>query len=344
MKSRKYLLLLTLLLPLVSYSCKDEITTPNDPPGRRDYVWSVDTISNGRPWNEYYKLWGTSPSDLWCIGTNGDFNKMILHYDGKTWTNYKYPGQAIEPWSIFGFNNNEFWVGGGSGLIFRYKDSNFSQFGPNYGLDGYSNLVFESLCGNTSEDIYAAGCAYKTTDHKLYGILMHYDGTEWKYVNKPEIETQFIEMKKGKNDSPNYYIMGYTDTDNKWSFYEFNGSTIKRIYSSKEDLGLCSIDNKIYFGIDKKLFEYHLNTFINIKDFSNTNIISTKLFSGRSENDLFLHMQDGIGHDNGQDVKTLFHLNPGVVFSGIALFEKDAFFLCPDFSTHTFIVVHGKLK
>jgi hypothetical protein len=131
--------ILIILVTILSFqSCKSPIGPKEDnpPPGRRDYTWTIDTLTKIAPFNSYYFLWGTSATNLWCIGEGGDVDKMLLHYDGLTWKNFAYPGQGIEPWSIFGFTSNDFWVGGGDGFIFRYTNGQFNQYGK-YSLEIY---------------------------------------------------------------------------------------------------------------------------------------------------------------------------------------------------------------
>lgn len=46
---------------------KDEIE-----PGRRDYVWEVDTLEI--PFTYLHRIWGSSPNDVWAIGPGGDLD------------------------------------------------------------------------------------------------------------------------------------------------------------------------------------------------------------------------------------------------------------------------------
>jgi hypothetical protein len=340
-----------ILIPFFIFlSCHNPVEPANIAPGRRDYTWTVDTLTKLYPYNSYFILWGTSPTNLWCIGEGGDVDKMLLHYDGSTWKNFGYPGQGIEPWSIFGFSADDFWVGGGFGNIYRYSNGQFNQFGNNLRLDGYSMTTLMKFWGNGPNDIYAVGSAYKTIDSQLYIIIMHFDGNTWNYVIKPEIKGQFLDIKRGINDSPYYYLVSLSEYIDSTSIYEFDGKTLKRIYYQSDMdenfVGMFSVNNDIYFGFDKKVLKYNykFNSFTILNDFKGTNVRTMSNLIGRSKNDIFINMNDGIGHYNGNDIQTLFKLNNTILFSDAMLFEKDVFFICPDPARRNFFIVHGQLK
>jgi hypothetical protein len=55
-----------LFLSFIILSCKNNPVSPNDiTPGRRDYVWEVDTVNY--LCNPMFKMWNSSPSDVWAI-------------------------------------------------------------------------------------------------------------------------------------------------------------------------------------------------------------------------------------------------------------------------------------
>lgn len=45
----------------------------NSPPGRRDYVLTIDTLNI--PFTTLQRIWGTSPQDVWAIAPGGDSDK-----------------------------------------------------------------------------------------------------------------------------------------------------------------------------------------------------------------------------------------------------------------------------
>ncbi len=123
------LLMLSLSFLLISSSCKNKIVGPgNDAPGRRDYVWEVDTVVSptSYPYKTLYRLWGSSPTDVWAVGAGGDLNSSIFHFDGSGWTTGKY-SLVYGPWCVYGFGPNDIYVGGGGGRIWRFDGTSFRE-------------------------------------------------------------------------------------------------------------------------------------------------------------------------------------------------------------------------
>jgi hypothetical protein len=55
-------------IALIFFSC-EKGTEPENNPGRRDYVWTIDTINPGPEYRTYgFNLWGAAPNDIWMIG------------------------------------------------------------------------------------------------------------------------------------------------------------------------------------------------------------------------------------------------------------------------------------
>src|SRR3990170_431779 len=89
-------------------SCQEGITGPGeDQPGRRDYTWTVDTLNIEAP---AYKIWGSSPTDVWSINISPDLSNSFWHYDGSKWST---DGifRLVSPHALFGFSNNNIYVG-----------------------------------------------------------------------------------------------------------------------------------------------------------------------------------------------------------------------------------------
>ena len=100
MKKIIYIIFIILFL-LISLSCNNNpVNPPEAQPGRRDYVWNIDTISSYDP---IYRLWGSSPTDLWAITSSNPY-KSIYHFDGTKWTT---DGifRLWSPHSIYGFSS-----------------------------------------------------------------------------------------------------------------------------------------------------------------------------------------------------------------------------------------------
>ena len=85
----------------------DPVTPPEDQSGRRDYVWTIDTISS---FDIISRLWGSSPTDLSAIRSSNPY-ESINHFDGTKWTT---DGifRLWAPSSIYGFNSKNIYIGG----------------------------------------------------------------------------------------------------------------------------------------------------------------------------------------------------------------------------------------
>ncbi len=332
-------------------SCKDKIVNPNDDeniePGRRDYTWTIDSLETIAPYNSYYYIWGSSPNDVWIVGNIGDLDKTILRYDGNSIMPMK-GAPVTDFWSITGFEKNNVWLGDESGNIYNYNGSSFKKYGS-YILPEFSYATTYNFYANSPNDIYAVGSSYKTSDNKLYGHIMHFDGKEWKYVIKPGNDNhQYFKMKRGTKFNPNYYMIAITGSSPDSTFlYEFNGQSLKFIYKDRQGIftspSFFSIEDRIYIYINKKFYRPNGSNLEFYKDFSDTHINGTKFF-GRSEKDFFVQTTNGIGHYNGTDLTTILPLQGRFGIFDAVVFEKDVFFVTVESDSYTFYLIHGKLK
>ncbi len=77
----------TIIIALAIISCSCDSTEPPieiDPPGRRDYTWSVDTLKDN--FLHLWRTWGSSSKDVWVVGGGSTSDGVPLyHYDGEKW-------------------------------------------------------------------------------------------------------------------------------------------------------------------------------------------------------------------------------------------------------------------
>jgi len=123
---------LSLILIGILWNCKKSPVEPEKPqPGRRDYVWTVDTLD--MPMNWIDAVWGASPNDVWAVGAGGTYNDRLLHYDGEKWTTYTNERIWCTGNVLFGFSEDDVWMGGGGGWlsggagIWHYDGTKWSQ-------------------------------------------------------------------------------------------------------------------------------------------------------------------------------------------------------------------------
>lgn len=97
-------------------------------------------------------VWGTSPSDVWAVGTDASDGKgpTVLHFDGAAWTQLE-TGEVGDLWWVFGFDAGPVYLGGAGGMILRYEDGAFTRMTtPGRGV------VF-GLWGAAPNDMWAVG-------------------------------------------------------------------------------------------------------------------------------------------------------------------------------------------
>lgn len=341
------ILIITLFITSFLFSCKSP-TAPggggtNLPPGRRDYTWTADTIKivDALSLNRIY---GITPTDVWVTGVSSWTATTIWHYDGNRWGCDSIP-RNISPWAVIGFSSNEVWIGNANSTIWKYDGSQWQLFGT-YNVSGYDQVVIQNFDGLSGNNIYGVGYAaiYGNTNN-YEGIIMHYDGTNWSFVNIPSGRVAFGDVKIDGNsgdlvlEGTDYDSTGWISKIDVW-----DGKSLKEIYSGIPYANVGRIQNQVYVTIDGKVYNYNNGQLILFKDLSGEGAVG-KLWCGRSESDFFMwSAAGGIGHYNGNNFKILYKFNPNMEIGGGYIFEKDVFFLVYDPNTGNNIIVHGKLN
>lgn len=135
--------LLILLSPIILFfpSCNTtEPTIDNTPPGKRNYIWSTDSISPpGIPYLQ--SIWGSSPTDVWGAGFSEDVRDCLWHFNGISWK------RATEGTPITELGNGSKIVGG--------------------------------IWGTAQNDVWAFGGRLFSSPERTEPFVMHYDGSRW---------------------------------------------------------------------------------------------------------------------------------------------------------------------
>ncbi len=147
---KKFVTIITLSIILFSFnSCKSSSPSPEEEkpaaPGRRDYNWTIDTIIH--PSSYLTRFWGTSSTDLWASGSGPFIKYNLWHFNGKTWEqgNILFTGR-ININSIFGFSNNNIWIGGDVGKILHWNGIEWSE-SLQFSSTGYRIIDFKRDMG-----------------------------------------------------------------------------------------------------------------------------------------------------------------------------------------------------
>jgi len=332
------LILLTLNLTCSSVTAPEEIK-----PGRRDYVWTVDTLII--PFTKLYSMSGSNPDDVWAVGPGGDLNKTIYHFDGVKWFNDGI-SRNISPESVFAIAKNNVWIGGQNGKIWNYDGVAWKEV-IRFERPRESDITFYCIWGDSPTNIFFAG--YSGLPEDMTSQIARYNESKWELNEFPNLKYNFVRINKDVF-TKKYYLLGLEnkpDGGEIYGLFEYDGNkNIKQIFKSSNasdsSASFRKINNEIFFGIGTTINKY-ING--NFTPFLKVNEIDYwKAFYGRTEKDIFLVMAYGIAHYNGTDIKYLYK-NPNKIWTVDAvLFEKEVFFLVVDPSIGGNLIIRGKLN
>ena len=332
-----YSLPAVLLISLLTHFCASNPVEPEaDPtPGRRDYVWSLDTLD--MPMNYISEVWGASPNDVWAVGAMGTHKDRLLHYDGEKWETYTNEFIWTAANALFGFSADNVWMGGSGGWleegagIWHYDGTKWSQ-NYVYEFAGSRSIYVQDLWGTAPNDLYASGVIsfYDGQTDDFRGFVLHYNGRQWKEVIKVgPLNSQFTRVRKEKN---NLYMRSFRNglisgvRDEK-VIYKVEGNQAMELYATTSAANIQVIAGKVYFIFDNAVHIYSGSTFIKQFSFDELN---TKLWGvhGRTAIDFFVGTKDGIAHYNGEDTKFIYRYPAERIgyMNEPAILDKEVFF------------------
>ena len=346
MNQNLHFYILVFLFSFFCINCEKEkcLNCPEDlEPGRRDYIWTVDTLK-ANPWDLFYlfSLWGSSPTDIWATGSGGASDVTLWHYDGVSWTR-DLSCLSSNMMCVFGFAQNDVWACDAPGRgVYHFNGTQWS-VAYTYEDAGLTRLGLDDIWGNSPDNIYAVGSIDSITGGGYKCVIMHYDGSTWKFVPIPDYKVGLNRIRRGVRESNKYYISGtrFENTGNTAKAFELDGNSLKEIYSGKKGINVSEINGRLYFtqAGGKQILTYTSSDFQVWKDFSSTDI-TLGLLWGRNEMDIFTQAFKaglyGVGHYNGTDWVLLYQMTEPI--SDLLLFEKDLFILYDNN-----VIVHGKL-
>ncbi|MBI9073746.1 MAG: hypothetical protein JEY94_19275 [Melioribacteraceae bacterium] len=346
-KTFKHAIILTTLLILTSlflFNCEDSNPIKiEEIPGRRDYVWRIDTL---RKYDPFYRLWGSSPKNIFVTGA-GPFDKKVIHYNGENWS-YNTSLGIVSIYSIGGFSENETFLGGSKGRILKLNGTDWEVI-ENFESDGSNEIGINQIWGFNENNFYAAGACRDATEYYNKTVVFNYKNSRWNQLNMNGARGIVESICKESTSSPLYfntiYWGGGVSTDSTF-LYEYSDSKTSRIYSGEDDYDegstISMIGNKIFFSIGEKLFIRKNKKFVEVLNLENENYYNK--FWGKNGKDIFLKMTDGLAHYNGTDVEYLFSFDkPKTHVFDALLFEDEVFFLVYEDATTMSFIYHGKL-
>ena len=340
MKQNVFVFNLTTLFIIIISLSSCSTTDPIDDlkPGRRDYTWAIDTLKPPEGRSLPSRMWGANASDLWAVGLSYLNAYCIWHYDGQRWTNNT-PDHYIDPRGIWGTSSNNIWIGSTDGTFWHYNGVKWDKFSETT-IPNYQQFVVQSMCGTSSNEIYAVGFADSIGGSTYKAIIMRFNGTKWELVNIPTIKNSLNKILYDKKANM-FLISSWIFDKPDQIIYSFDGTSLKNVFSTQDGSSIYNIGDLVYLVVKNKIYKFHNNTFEPLIEFSQSNYAGAAF--GRTEKDFFTINWDGIGHYNGTDLITVYpKWNNDWAPGGGIIFEKDVYFIWDD-SYNTFIV-HGKLN
>lgn len=346
---RKCLLIALVGATILPSACEHNPTAPELVPGRRDYIWQLDTLD--MPMNYIAAVWGASPNDVWAVGAGGTYRDRLLHYDGKTWSTYDKEPIWCTGNTLFGFAANDVWMGGGAGWlahgagIWHYDGVEWSQHYV-YNIPGSYSMHVQDIWGTAPNDVYASGLIsfYDGQTDDFRGFVLHFDGRRWQEVIKVgPFNSQFLRIRK---EGDRLYVQSFrngiiSNSTDTYVFYEIEGEELREIYSARNG-AFNHIDGKIYFVIGDDVHRYLDGSLV--KQFSIANENFGKQIYGRNAMDMFLRMKDGLAHFDGMNIEYLYDFSKNSISlnANAVLFAEEVFFcaLSKDFKN---LILHGML-
>lgn len=313
-------------------------------PGPRNYEWTVDTLSSP-PGGFIYDIWGSSPDDVWAVAGGGLNN--LWHFDGNKWSVWD---ERVGPsfYSIYGFAQNNVWMGGNDGQLYHFDGSEWS-LSFQYQKENITNISLRNIWGTSSSNVFATGVGLEEGELPYKSFILRFNSTDWNEILFTDFGVQFQRIRVVKTEKyiqaiKPYYSGSPPDT---LLFYQYKNSQIDEIYSSigkaTSAISLNRAGSNMYYVIGDTINKYDKN------EFEPWQTISHPYFGyqiyGRHEKDLFLRMSNGLAHYNGENIEYLFDLDRSLltVANNAMLFEEEVFFIVRDYEQGTNYIYHGTL-
>ena len=352
-----YAILLPAILCLASCKKDEPIQShfPDSPrPGKRDYVWTVDTLAYPGSFQTTMRdIWGSAPNNVYIVGHNDQPGPgTMFHYDGTRWSTTRFHvaegGGVAGPVSlsaIYGFGPNDIYVVGqrtyqnptpppnflDSSLIIHFDGSHWSEVQlPWRGrqLIGIGQTGLNSL--------WVGG---------VNGISYNLVGGSWRAVQS---DTMFW-LTDFASDESGMYAMGYYPRPGHWEkdfFLRWSDSSWAIADSFTLGMGyprfgiytLCNIGGTLY-SAGLGVFRREGASWVRKMDALPETIIG--LFGTRAEHIFAVGTTTSIYHYNGTDWYKYPQTNSTSVLCTAAWCTENEVFVVGSDGNNT-IIYHGR--
>jgi hypothetical protein len=326
-----------LALLSLNLTCSNLVVPEEIKPGRRDYLWTRDTLRADEFGFQFLiSIWGSSPKDVWVVGDAATYVNKVWHYDGIKWKNYLLD-QFATPERIHGISSSEIWMVTTISDIWRYDGSKWYKH-TKIVPEGYHRILFNDIYGYKN-NLYAVGIAEKA-DGDYTGIIVYYNGNKWEIIKTPQIKEYFLDVLFLEGGDILIQGQNFLEPNEPGRLYKFKDGILTLIRKSTDGIRLGILKNKIYVDTNRKVYEYQNGSLIEVLDLTATDYAGG--IAGRSIKDFFsANYGWNLGHYNGSDMINIY--NAGGNFTGAQIFEKEVFFICHA-NDGPYYILHGKLK
>lgn len=140
-------------------------------------------METGQPYGILYSIWGTSPDNLYAVGTS------VLRWDGTSWSSLSVHHTSDNYRDVWGTGPDNVYIAGGR--IYHWNGSVWNSFSPRLNFAGYG------VWGSSASDVYVVGTQ-----------SLHFNGASWTEVN---METSSDLLDITGLDARNVWAVGAGD-------------------------------------------------------------------------------------------------------------------------------------
>jgi hypothetical protein len=332
----------------LNLTCSNLVVPEEIKPGRRDYVWTIDTLEYpGSFQTSMWDIWGSSLNNVYVVGHNDQAYGNMYRYDGNKWNAIdigEYLGfRNVGLASLFGFGLNDIWVVGAEAysmvvppytttfesLIIKIDGSNWIKMN----IEKRDFLL--TINGSSPNNIFAGG---------IYGSFYQYDGTTWRRIN---FDTTLSVKSIVTLSSEKTYVMSYVQKQSERAYFDFyDGNSFVRLDSSTwydrtfGQAEIWSSDNKTLYSVgDGGVYQWEGSKWKNIL---NTPDIIRRIRGSHIKN-IFAVGVNLIYHFNGTDwYQYPSFVKDWVLWTGIWTDGKEVFICGHSAGGRKTYILHGK--
>lgn len=160
-------------------------------------------------------------------------------------------------------------------------------------------------------------------------------------MNLEKDRYQYLKMYK---ENGRYFIWANSNDYSTWTdtlkILEFDGKKVKEIasqqYSDYSGISMTFIKGRTYFFINSDVCRYIDGGIKVIKTIPGIN--RGYILGGRSENDLFFALPEGVAHYNGTDLQLIYKKPASTYIYDMAIFENEIFILADLIQQKSYII------